>query len=166
LLLPSPRKAPVPNANPYVDVGHLLITKCSGPKAEWRTSTKMAQILERAEFSVKEALKLFGGMVETHKASDRITLEYLINGEPDELFAKLGEHDLRRQLDEANAEIVKLRAENAELKRKVAQLEGRHPIEPPSSSVAAKADQYFREQSERLEKEEAGQAAPSKEIIH
>jgi len=125
LLLPSPRKVPVPNANPYVDVGHVLITKCSGPKAEWRTSTKMAQIVERPEFSVKEALKLFGRMVETHKASDRVTLEYLINGEPDGLLAKLAEHDLRGQLDEANAEIVKLRAENAELKRENADLKAK-----------------------------------------
>ena len=149
------------SVDPIADVACELIAKCSGPYAAWRTSSNMASIVGRAECCVKEALKCLGAA--TQKALDGITLEHRINGERNELFAKLGEHDLRRQLDEANAEIVKLRAENAELKHKVALLEGRRPIELPSSSVAAKADQYFREQSERLEKEEAEQVAPSNE---
>jgi hypothetical protein len=170
-------------------VARELIAKCSGPTAAWRSSFKMASIVQRAERSIKEALKRLGAA--TQKAPDGVTLEYRINGERNELLARAGltkpepvaESNvayLRGLLDAANIKITELEEQDREKDARITQLEkqvrerdveiaelkARLGETGPSSSVAAKADQYVAEQMERLEKEESEQAPPPKETIH
>jgi hypothetical protein len=74
--------------------------------------------------------------------------------------------ELEEQDRVKDARITQLEQQVRERDAEIAELKARLGETGPSSSVAAKADQYVAEQKERLEKEEAGQAAPPKQTVH
>jgi hypothetical protein len=114
---------PVYSRDPIDDVMRKLITKCAGPKVEWRTLDRMSSITQVAKSTLKVALERLGGAVKT-RTGERDD-EYLIEGNPDELLARAGlmmaqpEQSaadssavitgLRAQLADANAEIERLK---------------------------------------------------------
>jgi hypothetical protein len=186
-----PRKAPAHSADPIDDVVREAVVNFTGPNAEWRTVRKMASIIGRADVAVKHALTRLGDAVGTRRGANGVDIECRINGERNELLALAGlakpapvvEPTVaywRDLLDAANVKIMELEEQDREKDARITQLEEQvreRDVEiaelkarlgeiGPSSSVAAKADQYVAEQMERLEKEEAGQAAPSVENIH
>jgi predicted nuclease with TOPRIM domain len=121
---------PVHSRDPIDDVTRELITKCAGPKPEWRTLDKMSSTIMRAKGAIKQALERVGDAVKMRVGD--MDAEYLIQGDREELLVRAGlmtAHrsaadsstviaSLRAQLAEANAENEKLRAENADLRAK------------------------------------------------
>ena len=71
-----------------------LITKCAGPKPEWRTLKRMSSIIRRADGAIKEALPRLGDDAVKTRAGD-MDEEYLIEGDPDELLIRAGLLDQR-----------------------------------------------------------------------
>jgi hypothetical protein len=62
-----------------------LIDKCSGANAAWRSLTKIAQIVNRAEDAVREALKRLGGQTQRGENG----LEYRLSGSRNELLTRI-----------------------------------------------------------------------------
>jgi ParB family chromosome partitioning protein len=117
------KKTRVPSHGPIDEVMRELITRCAGPKAEWRTRTKMSWITRYAASAIKEALERLGDAVKT-RPGDRDD-EYLIEGNRNELFVRAGL--MSAQSDQSAAdpgdELANLRAENADLRAKLADAE-------------------------------------------
>jgi hypothetical protein len=97
-----------------------LIAKCAGTKAEWRTLDKMSSITILAKSAIKEALERLGDAVKT-RAGGR-DLEHWIDGDRDELLVRAGliTAQPHQSAAESNAEIARLRADNADLHVKLA----------------------------------------------
>jgi hypothetical protein len=114
------KKAPVKSRDPIDDVTRELITKCAGPKAEWRTLDGMSSATMFAKSAIKEALDRLGDAVKT-RAGDR-DVEHLIEGDRDELLVRAGLITLQLEQSTADvrAEIASLRADNADLRAKLA----------------------------------------------
>jgi hypothetical protein len=114
---PPGKKTPGHSSDPIDDLTRELIMKCAGPKAEWRTLDRMASTTRVASSAIKEALKRLGDAVKT-RAGDRDE-EYWIEGDRDELLVQAG---LGSDAD-ASVVIARLRAENANLRAKLADAE-------------------------------------------
>ena len=124
---PSPRPATLPgkkalvrSRDPIDNVTRELITKCAGPKGEWRTLERMSSTARLAKSAIKEALERLGDAVKT-RPGDR-DVEHLIEGDRDELLIRVGLVTARPDPSAADssAEIASLRAENADLRAKLA----------------------------------------------
>jgi hypothetical protein len=117
---PPGKKALVHNRDPIDNVTRELITKCAGPKGEWRTLDRMSSTTMLAKSAIKQALERLGGAVKT-RPGDR-DVEHLIEGDRDELLIRAGL--IAAQPDysaaDSSAEIAGLRAENADLRAKLA----------------------------------------------
>jgi ParB-like chromosome segregation protein Spo0J len=109
------KKTPVYSRDPIDDVMRKLITKCAGPKAEWRTLDKMSSTTQVAKSAIKVALERLGGAVKT-RTGDRDD-EYLIEGDPDELLERAGLMMAQPEQSAADpsGEMASLRAENVDL---------------------------------------------------
>jgi hypothetical protein len=118
---PRGKKMPVQSRDPNDDVTRELITKCAGPKTEWRTLRKMSSIIRRADPAAKQALERLGEAVQT-RVGDKGD-EYLIEGNPEKLLARAGLMMAQPEQSgaDAGAEIASLRAQladaNAEIER-------------------------------------------------
>jgi hypothetical protein len=97
--------------DPIDDVTRELITKCAGPKAEWRTLTKMSSIIRYAASPIKGVLERLGDAVKTRRGDKDD--EYLIQGDREELLVRAG---LMMAQPEQSAADSSLRAENARLR--------------------------------------------------
>jgi hypothetical protein len=117
---PRGKKMPVYSRDPIDDVMRELITKFAGPKAEWRTLTKMSSTTMRAKSAIKKALERLGGAVET-RPGDRDD-EYLIQDDPDQLLVRAGLMlaQPHQSATDPCDELANLRAENADLRAKLA----------------------------------------------
>jgi hypothetical protein len=82
--MPPGKKALVHSGDPIDNVTRELITKCAGPKGDWRTLEKMSSIPKLAKSAIKQALERLGDAVKT-RPEDR-DVEHLIEGDRDELL--------------------------------------------------------------------------------
>jgi hypothetical protein len=116
---PRVKKTPVHSRDPYDDVTRELITKCAGPKAEWRTLDKMWAETMRAKPAIKVALERLGDAVKTRTRDGND--EYLIEGDRKELLVRAGLMVAQPEQSAADfsTEIASLRAENADLRAKL-----------------------------------------------
>jgi hypothetical protein len=129
---PHVRKTPTQSADPIDDVVREVIAAFSGAKAEWRTVSKMASTITRAESSVRDALKRLGDAAKPRKNADR-NIEYRINGERNEPLvrasptepapAEPGVAFWRNLLDAANVKIIELEEQDREKDARITQLE-------------------------------------------
>ena len=89
-------------------------------KGEWRTLEKMSSTTKLAKSAIKQALERLGDAVKT-RPGDR-DVEHLIEGDRDELLIRAGLIAARPDQSAANfsAEIASLRAENSDLRAKLA----------------------------------------------
>jgi hypothetical protein len=112
---------PVHSRDPIDDVVRELITKCAGPKPEWRTLKRMSSIIRRADGAIKEALPRLGDDAVKTRAGD-MDEEYLIEGDPDELLIRAGltMAQPNQSAADSSAEVAILRAENDHLRAKLA----------------------------------------------
>ena len=98
-----------------------LITKCAGPKAEWRTLDRMSSTTHVAKSAINDVLERLGDAVKT-RGGDR-DVEHLIDGDPDELLVRAGlmVAQPEQSAADSSAEIAGLRAKladaNAEIER-------------------------------------------------
>jgi hypothetical protein len=117
---PAGKKALVHSRDPIDNVTRELISKCAGPKGEWRTLDKMSSTTKLAKSAIKRALVRLGDAVKV-RPGDR-DVEHLIEGDRDELLIRAGL--IAAQPDQSaadsKAEIASLRAENAGLRAKLA----------------------------------------------
>ena len=117
---PSAKKKPVHSRDPIDDVARELITKCAGPKSEWRTLDRMSSTAAFAKTAINEALQRLGDAVKTRESD--MGVEFFIAGDRDELLARAGlmivqpDHSAADPRDELSS----LRVENAELRGKLA----------------------------------------------
>jgi ParB family chromosome partitioning protein len=131
---PRGKKTPVYSRDPIDDVTRELITKCAGPKAEWRTLDRMSTTTRVAASAIEEALKRLGDAVKT-RAGDKGD-EYLIDGDRDELLVRAGlmMEQLERWVVDSNAEITTLRAETTACARRTPVCAPSWPTPMPRSS--------------------------------
>ena len=117
---PPVRKKPVHSRDPIDDVARELITTCAGPKPEWRTLDRMSSTAAFAKTAINDALSRLGEAVKTREGD--MGVEYLIEGNPDELLARAGLMTARPDHSAADPrdELSSLRVENAELRGKLA----------------------------------------------
>jgi hypothetical protein len=168
------------------DTAHELTERCSGP--EWRTRPELAAIVGRSEDVIKEALTRLRDdrLVEQRKRVGSVHFEYRIGGDLEREHA-----DLRQQVHDLERQVCDLKQENAELRAKldaaesveIRILELEDVVHEHKDEIARlKADNAKRraqldatesgspvtiaEQLERLEKEEAEQAAPAERPVH
>ena len=66
---PLGKKRPLHSSDPIDDVTRELITKCAGPKAEWRTLDRMSSTTRLAKTAINEALPRLGEAVKTREAT-------------------------------------------------------------------------------------------------
>ncbi len=117
---PAAKKKPVHSRDPIDDVTRELITKCAGPKAEWRTLDRMSSTAAFAKTAINDALPRLGEAVKTREGD--MGVEFFIAGDRDELLARAGlmiaqpDHSATDPRDELSS----LRVENAELRGKLA----------------------------------------------
>ena len=117
---PPGKKALIHSRDPIDNVTRELITKCTGPKGDWRTLEKMSSTTKLAKSAIKQALERLGGAVKT-RPGDR-DVEHLIEGDRDELLIRAGLIAARpdQSAADSSAEIASLRAENSDLRAKLA----------------------------------------------
>jgi hypothetical protein len=130
-----PPKAPTQSdESPENIIERELVGKCA---SEWLSADKMALRIRRAPNAVRDNLKpmMVKGLVEQRKAADGVAIEYLIannkpGAPPDVEALKRKSDDLEFTLLEKDERIVELeraleeaRAENVELRRRIARLE-------------------------------------------
>jgi hypothetical protein len=141
---PRGKKTPVHSRDPIDDVMRELITKCAGPKAEWRTLSKMSSITRVAKTAIEDALERLGEAAKTRPGDKDV--EYRIEGDRDELLVRAGLMMAQpdQSATDSSAEITSLRAENAVLRAKLSDANGenerlRAEIERLKSALHEKA---------------------------
>ena len=118
------KKIPIPSRDPIDDVTRELITKCAGPKSEWRTLDRMSSTSMLAKSAINPALTRLGEAVETRTGEKDI--EYLINGDPDALLVRAGLMGAQAELgrSDSHSVIADLRAANDDLRKRLADAQG------------------------------------------